>query len=233
MTITAAQVMKLAGRNLGDEDAVRWTLPELADLINEAVKAIMLAKPSANSVTDVVSLIAGTYQSIADGYLSLLRVVRNITTEGPPRVGGRIIRVTTRDALDAQAPYWHDPVQTPYKKEVRQFVFDEESPRSFYVYPGNDGTGKVEAVMSKLPTVIAANGDMNALASYDQDIGLQDIYLSPILDYVLFRAMSKDDEAGNPAGSLAHYQAFATAVGLKVKVEGANSPNARPGVAGT
>lgn len=233
MSITAAQVMTLAGRNLQDEDAVRWTFPELADWINEAVKAILLAKPSANSVTDVVTLGAGTYQTITSGYLSLLRVVRNITTVGPPRVGGRIIRVTTRDALDAQEPYWHDSTKTPYKSEVRQFVFDEEAPLSFYVYPGNDGTGKVEAVMSKLPTSIAASGDPTLLASYNQDIGLQDIFLSPILDYVLFRAMSKDDDAANPAGAAMHYQAFAAAVGLKVKVEGANSVNARPGVAGT
>lgn len=225
MTITATQVMTLAGRVLNDEDAVRWTKPELAEWINEAVKAILLAKPSANSVTDVLSLAVGTYQAIPEQYLSLLRVVRNITTIGPPRVGGRIIRVTTRDALDAQEPYWHDPTRTKYKKEARQFVFDEESPQSFYVYPGNDGTGKVEAVLSKLPTPIAAD--------YTQAIGLQDIYLSPILDYVLFRAMSKDDEAGNPAGSVAHFQAFAVAVGLKTQVEGANSPNARPGVAGT
>jgi hypothetical protein len=233
MTITAKQVMILAGRLLQDEDAVRWTLPELAEWINEGVKAVLLAKPSANSVTDVIPLVPGTYQVIDDQYLLLLRIVRNIAIDGPPRVGGRVIRVTTRDALDAQAPYWHDPRQTPYKKEVRQFIFDEESPRSFYVYPGNDGTGKIEAVMSKLPAKILASGDANALASYDADIGLQDIYLSPILDFTLFRAMSKDSDGGNPMGAAAHYQAFATAVGLKTQVEGANSPNARPGVAGT
>lgn len=233
MSITAAQVMTLAGRILQDEDATRWTLPELADWINEAVKAILLAKPSAHSETEVLSLSEGTYQTVPDGSLSLLRVVRNITSEGPPRVGGRIVRVTTRDALDAQEPYWHDPTRVPYKKEVRQFVFDEEEPESFYVYPGNDGTGKVEAVLSKLPTAIAASGDADTLASYAQDIGLQDVYLPPILDYVLYRAMSKDDEAGNPAGAIMHFQAFSTAVGLKVQVEGANSPNARPGVAGT
>jgi hypothetical protein len=231
MTITAKQVMTLAGRNLQDEDATRWTLPELADWINEAVKAVILAKPSANSVTAVLTLTAGTYQALPDQYQTLLRIVRNISSEGPPRVGGRVVRVTTRDALDAQAPYWHDPKQTPYKAEVRQFVFDEEDPRSFYVYPGNTGTGKVEAVVAELPTEIAATGDPTLLASYDQGIGLEDVYLSPILDFVLFRAMSKDSDAGNPVGALAHYQAFATAVGLKTQVEGANSPNARAGVA--
>jgi hypothetical protein len=71
------------------------------------------------------------------------------------------------------------------------------------------------------------------LASYEQDIGLEDIYLSPVLDFVLFRAKSKDSDDGNPVGAVAHYQAFASAVGIKTQVEGANSPNARVGVAGT
>ncbi|MBI1202613.1 MAG: hypothetical protein GC182_08895 [Rhodopseudomonas sp.] len=233
MALTAATIMTLAGRNLQDEDAVRWTLPELVDWINEAVRSIVLAKPSANSTTVLLALNAGTLQSIGDGNLALLRLVRNITAAGPPRQGGRMIRVTARDALDAEAPDWHDPDRTPYKKEVRQFVYDEEDPTSFYTYPGNDGTGLVEAVVSKLPAAVAATGDVNALASYDIAIGLQDVYQAPILDYVLFRALSKDDPAASPAGAGMHYQAFAAAVGLKIKVESSNSPNSRAKVAAT
>jgi hypothetical protein len=45
--------------------------------------------------------------------------------------------------------------------------------------------------------------------------------------------MSKDEPSANPTGAAMHYQAFAGAVGLKTQVEGANSPNARPGVTGT
>lgn len=233
MAVTAAHIMTLAGRVLGDEDATRWRLPELCAWINEAVKAILLAKPSAYSTTITIDLISGTYQPLSDDCLALLRLVRNIKAATAPLVGGRIIRVTTREALDAQAPYWHDPDHTPYKKEVRQFVYDEEAPRSFYVYPGNDGTGHVEAVVSKLPTLISPSADEHALASYGQSIGLADTYLSPILDFVVFRAMSKDDVSANPLGAMAHYQAFAAAVGLKTQVEGANSPNSRPGVSST
>lgn len=233
MTITAAQVMTLAGRVLQDESAARWTYPELCDWINEAVKAIVAGKPSSASVTVVLALSQGTWQSIGIGNLSLLRVTRNITNAGPPPVGGRIVRVTTREVLDAQSPYWHSPTQTPYQKEVRQFVFDEEDPRSFYVYPGNDGTGQIEALVSQLPALIIASGDVNTMTSYNQNINLPDIYLSPILDFVLFRAMSKEDAAANPAGAMMHFQAFAAAMGMKTQVEGANSPNARTKVTGT
>lgn len=223
MAVTAAEIMTKAGRVLNDENAVRWTLPELLDWINEGVSAIVLAKPSASSQTAVLSLVAGTWQQIGSSHLSLLRPVRNITSEGPPRVGGRVIRVTEGATLDAQAPDWHSQTQ---KKEVRQVVFDPSDPRSFYVYPPNDGTGKVEAIVSDLPATIAATGDASALASYATAIGLDDIYEVPLLDWVLWRAMSKDDEGGSPAGAMAHYQAFALALGVKTKVDAAKNPNA-------
>lgn len=233
MAFTGQQIMTSAGRILQDEDATRWTLPELCVWINEGVKAILIAKPSANSETVVLNLQAGTWQQIAADHLQLLRLVRNITNPGPPRQGGRAIRVTTRDTLDAQAPYWHDKKHTPYKKEVRQFTFDEEDPRSFYVLPGNDGTGMVEGVVSKLPAPLEASGDPDVIGSYSGEVGLIDLYEPVLVDYVVYRAMSKDDTAGNPAGAMMHYQAFALALGIKVRVSGTSSPNARPGVVGT
>lgn len=226
MTITADQVMTLTGIALNDVGNNRWQLPELCQWINEAVKAIVLAKPSSTATSITLNLAAGTYQTVGTSYLSLLRVVRNISAAGPPRVGGRFIAITSRDMLDSQVPYWHDSAQTPYKKEVRQVCFDEETPRDFYVYPGNDATGIVEVVVSKLPTAIAATGDAYALASYTgQDVGLPDIYLPPLLDYVLYRALSKDSPDAAPQSAMAHYQVFATALGIRASVEAANSPN--------
>ena len=45
----ASEIMKLAGVQLLDEDHIRWPLTELADWVNDGVKAIVLAKPSASS----------------------------------------------------------------------------------------------------------------------------------------------------------------------------------------
>jgi hypothetical protein len=232
MALLASTIMTLAGRALNDESAVRWTYAELCAWINEATGAVMLAKPSANSINVNFALIVGTLQSIGASDLALLRLVRNIESAGPPLMGGRVIRPTTRDILDAQAPDWHSPRKTPYKKEVRQFVYDEENPRAFYCYPGNDGTGIVEALVSRLPTKVVASGAVDALSSYAQDVGLQEIYQAPLLEYVLFRALSKESPEASSALAAMHYQAFAGAVGLKIQVEGANSPNARPGVRG-
>ena len=112
-----------------------------------------------------------------------------------------------------------------YQKEVRQFIFDEENPLEWYCYPGNDGTGTVEAVVSTLPTPLTATGDEKLIESWEGAIGLQDIYQGPLLDYVLYRAQLKDDLASNTGRSAIHYQQFANALGIKVQVERATSPN--------
>jgi hypothetical protein len=226
---TGREIMEAAGTLLLDEGFDRWTLPEMRKWVNEAVKAVILAKPSAYSRSIVVTLQAGTLQVVPQAGtpkpLRILSVTRNITSEGPPRVAGRAIRPTDRTMLDVQEPNWHDTRYVRFRKEVRQYTFDEENPLEFYTYPGNDGTGKVEAVVSALPADIVATGDVDAIASYDTEIGLQDIYLGPLTDYVCYRAQLKDDVAANVGRAAVHYQNFATAVGLKIQVERVTSPN--------
>lgn len=228
---TGREIMERAGVLLNDEEHVRWTLSELADWINEAVRATVLAMPSASTESRVLTLQAGTLQEVPqDGdrkALRLLDIPRNLKSSAEPRLGGRIVTRTNRATLDAQSPYWHDKSRTPYRKEVRHFVFDDLNPLEYYVYPGNDGTGTVEAVLSVLPVPLTASGDVDALGSWAGDIGLPEPFSVPLLDYVLYRAQSKDDDGASAGRAAAHYQQFATAVGLKIAVNRAHSPNAR------
>lgn len=224
--------MERAGILLNDEGFVRWLPSELCQWLNDGIKAIILAKPSAKTETRVLTLAEGTLQAIATVAgaptpLALISINRNIRQSAPVRIGGRTVRATSGAVLDASEPYWHDPNQVRFKAEVRQYVYDEQNPLEFYVYPGNDGTGKVEAVVSVLPDLLEATGDADDIASYDTEISLPEPYSVPLLDYVLYRAFSKDDTVAMPGRSMAHYQAFATAIGLKIQVEGASSPNSR------
>ncbi|MCA1490085.1 hypothetical protein I6F11_04025 [Ensifer sp. NBAIM29] len=230
----ASEIMKLAGVQLLDEDHIRWPLSELAEWINEGVKAIVLAKPSASSKSAAVQLVKGTRQTLPDTIdgkvpLQLIGVNRNLASTAEPRQGLRAIRTAARDLLDAQEPNWHNASYVPFRKEVRQVIYDENVPTEFYAYPGNDGTGIVEAVVSLLPTpvAVAEGGDEDVLESWDIDVGLPEPYSVPLLDYVLYRCHGKDDTAADAAKSTAHYQLFATAVGIKAHSEGASNPNRR------
>lgn len=228
---TGRDIMEKAGVLLNDVAHVRWPLKELADWINDSVHAIILAKPSASSESRIISLVPGTRQAVPqDGNptaLSLISIVRNIRDIDAPHLGGRAIRTTSQAMLDVQDPNWHDGKYTRFQREVRQFVFDERAPLQFYVYPGNDGNGAIEAVVATSPKPLIAAGDPTVIASWTGSIGLPEPYSVPILDYVLYRAQSKDDLTGNGGRATMHYQQFATAIGLKIQVEGAHSPRAR------
>lgn len=230
---TAADIMKRAGILLNDEDHIRWTLPELAGWINDGCRAIVLARPAAKSGSRILTLEEGTLQKVpesgANAPLSLLKIVRNLkTADESPRVGGRVIKRTDQMLLDSQNPSWHDSTSVPFKKEVRNYVFDDTNPLEFYVYPGNDGTGIVEAAVSEVPAKIVASGAADQEASYTSDIDLPETYDVPLLDYVIYRAQSKDDETGQGGRAAMHYQQFATALGINIQVAKAYSPNASP-----
>lgn len=232
MTKTGTEIITEAGIVLQDTDHVRWPVTELVRWINEAQRAIVLAKPSANSRSVVFPLIVGTLQSLTDAdHLLLLRITRNIKTEGPPRTAGRVIRATSRELLDASSPGWHISSDFCFKKEPRQYVYDEANPREFYVFPGNTGEGKVEAQVSVLPTMFTITDETPA--TYNTSIGLPEPYAPVILDYVAFRALSKDDIAADITRAQVHYRSFANALGIKVQAEAANSPNARARIATT
>jgi len=229
----ASDVMRRASVLLLDEDNVRWPLSELADCINDAVKAIILAKPSASAKTAQFPLEQGTYQKIPETLgnvtpLQLLGVNHNIS-DTVKNIGGRAIRTASRSMLDSHEPNWRNPSYAPFAKEVRQVAFDENVPLEFECYPGNNGSGVVQIAISYLPAKVAPtpSKDVENLEAWDVEIGIPEPYTVPLIDYVLFKAFSKDDIAGDPTKAMTYYQTFATALGIKVQGEAASNPNRR------
>ncbi len=226
--MTVAELLTRAATVLNDDDHVRWPLPELVNWLNDGVRAVVLAKPSASPQAVVLTLVEGTRQTLTDStHLLILRVLCNVTSAGPPIVRGRAIRLTTRDILDTSEPDWHNPSKVRPRAEVRQAVYDEADPRAFYVYPANDGTGKIEAIVSALPAQVTPSGAPDDIASYGANLPLPEPYAIPLLDYVLYRAFSKDSTDGEAGRAQLHMQMFAQALGIKAQVENTNSPNAR------
>ncbi len=230
MTTLASELLDRAATIVLDETNVRWPLAELLKWLNDAQREVVLQKPSALSETVAIPLQAGTYQQLPQQYLSLLRINRNLSSAPgvTPRIGGRSLRVVSREVLDTQSPEWSNPTVTPYAREAKHYLFDEQDPMSFHVYPGNNGTGVVEAIvaLNPQPITIATGADPLKLDSYAQPIALQDVYANAILDFMLYRAYAKDAQfAGNAQRAAMHYQQFANSLGIKVKVDMSISPN--------
>lgn len=224
----ASEIMMRASRILLDEDYTRWTMTELADWVTDALREVALQVPTATARNIVIALVEGTRQRLPDNCQQLLRVVRNVDVEGDNRVGKGVLTIVDRRLLDSQDPNWHDGQYVRFKPYARHFVFDETDPLTFYVWPGNDGTGNIEAVVSVIPKAVAADegADAETLTSYGMTIDILDVYANLLLDYTLYRAYCKDSQnAGAAQRAALYYQQFATALGIKSNSAMMNSPN--------
>lgn len=233
MAILAKDILDRARRIIQDETNVRWPLPELRLWLNDGLREIAVLKPTAYSDSVVFALAQGTRQELPDAYSSVMRVVRNLDTSAEsPRQPGAAVRTVDMAMLDAQSRDWHDNDAVPFQKIVKNAAFDASDPRAFYVYPGNNATGYVEIIVSKVPGQVAAPAsNEDDIASYGAAVDLQDIYFNCLVDYVLYRAYSKDASyAGSAQRAIAHYTAFANALGVSQANDATRNPNVKPPV---
>lgn len=226
MPVQAKDVLDRAQKLIQDQTGIRWPLSELAGWLNDGAREVSIHKPSAVAGSVVLPLIAGTRQTIPAGGLQLMRVIRNLKTGSTDsdRQGARAVRVVERDVLDTQAPDWHDDGSVPFSTVAKHFIFDAQDPKAFYVYPGNDGTGIVEALVSQAPEPISETGA--ELDDFAVGLPVPDVYANVLLDYVLYRAYSKDASfAENLTRADAHYNAFSTSLGIKTNMESTTTPS--------
>lgn len=207
----ASEVIDRVRNILQDTTGVRWVDSELIQWINDAQREVVMYRPEAYSVNTNFQMTAGqTKQTLPVAALRLLDVVRNLGNGATP---GRAIRIINREIMDAQRPNWHSDTA---EAEVKHYMFDSRDPRTFYVYPKPSSAYWVELVYTAVPTT---------LTSTTGAITVRDDFANALVDYVCFRAYTKDAEyAANGQRALAHYQAFATAMGIKSQVDAAFGP---------
>lgn len=226
----AKDTLSRARTILQDETSVRWPLAELVGWLNDGLREIAALKPSAFARTDDLALVEGVKQALPDGVARLLRPIANAPFVGADRMPRMPVTVTDQALLDAVTPDWHS--ERRKAQQVRHVMFDEASPRTFYVYPSNNGTGRLRAVVSVLPAPVAAVGDANLLASYSAEVPIEDTYANLLLDYMLYRALSKDAQfAGSTQRAALHFQQFANGMGIQVGTDANMSPNRKPRIA--
>ena len=207
VTRAALLLNDVGNDTIGVQAHTRWTQEELIDWVSDAQRQIVLARPAASNDTKFVTLVAGTRQSLpSDGWL-LLSVNRNAS--------GRAIRQVDRKILDAQNPNWHVDLA---QAVVWNYTYDANDQYAFYVYPPSDGTSSIELNYSVMPAQLVNPTDTLLLDS---------IYLTPMVDYVCFRALSKDAEFAGGASLAANFlNAFQNAIGTRESSEKQDSPDA-------
>lgn len=211
-TIQVNNLISRASTLVQDTTNVRWPTTEFLDWLNDGQREVVLYKPEASVKNTNFALTSGATKHTlpADGIL-LVDVTRNMGAGSTP---GYPVRITTREVLDAQKPLWHSDTNTV--GYVQHYIYDPRDPKTFYVYPKAPATWYVELIYSAAPTDCTLGGT----------IQIDDIYANALLDYMLYRAYSKDAEyAANGGLAVAHYQAFTNALGVKSQGEASRNPN--------
>lgn len=196
--ILASTIIDNAARQLFDIDNIKWSRSELLSYLNDGQRAIVSIVPEATGTTQNISLTAGTKQSIpTDGWM-LLEATRNMGLDG--NTPGRAVKLADRAILDETNPSWYSTAtsttQTIYMYNVRDRM-------NFYVYPPSPGTNKLEIIYSKIPADVTEA----------TVISIADVYSPALLDYILFRAYSKNAEFVDQQKAPGHLQAFMAVLG--------------------
>lgn len=207
---------------------IRWPRVELQKWLNESYLSIVLLRPDANAVCATFTCAAGTKQDLtasSGGFPSALRLL-DITRNVLSSSNKKVVRVVARSVLDDQRPSWHSETQSI---NIQHYTYDPRQPKQFYVYPPATNTAELEVVYADAPgSHSLTEAQLDPDGSHAEVIKLDDIYLSPITDWILYRAYSKDAEYGaNEQRAAAAFQTFNGAIGTKTQVDAAVSP--RPG----
>lgn len=209
--LTVREILDRVTILLEDEDRDIWERDELVLWLNDAILSVVNKKPDAYIRRVVEDLKEGTYQTLPDDAMMLIRVVRDMGTH-------RSVTGLPLDILDDQNPAWREPVMS---KVVKNYTYTDKDPKHYEVYPSVADGVQIEIDYGAVPSSVADDDDTIPL-------GVE--YLNILVDWVLYRGYSKDDESADLSKAAMHMQAFMNALGFKSNTTQAIIPNTRNAV---
>lgn len=219
MAIAAQSIIRRAVETLQDTTSVRWPVNELVRYLNDGQREIVLYRPDSMVTNATMTCVAGTKQTLPNDGAKLIEVIRNSAATSAKKS----VRMINREILDAQTPGWHNITGSV---DILHFMYDPRDPKTFYVYPPATTSAQLDIVYAAYPTDITEPADGALYTAVTGSISLPDIYGNAVLDYILYRAYTKDSEyAGNAQRAQAHYAAFNNALGNEIKATIAVAPN--------
>lgn len=219
-TVKVVDILSRAAYQLGDADFVRWTTAELQAWLNDGYRDVVTVLPEANTVRAEFTCSAGYKQTVTAALPAAVRVM-SVDRNTAPASNKAAVTLVSRPSLESQRRNWIN--ETP-SVSIEQYMFDPRMPKEFLVYPPAAVGAKVEILYAEIPTAHNLSDAQLKNPSTAEVIRLDDIYANALLDYVLYRAYSKDSEAGSANRAVAHYQAFQAALGIKGQRDAASQP---------
>lgn len=165
----------------------RWETAELLRWVTDGQRALVARIPDANAVYVAShALAAGARQSLPAGAAKLLSVhfagpKAHLDTPSPTSAF-TTTRMAERDQLDAVDAGWMAPAGD---EPPHSIIYEPVTPKQFWVYPApaTSDAYAVALTYSKIPVAVTTEA---------QQLEVDDKWLEPLVDYVMFRAHSKE-----------------------------------------
>jgi hypothetical protein len=102
--------------------------------------------------------------------------------------------------------------------EIKHYTYDPREPRIFYVYPpAAAANASVELIYSAYPTDITEPNSTALYTAVTGNVSVADIYVNALVNYILYRAYSKDSEnTQNAALASSFYQLYQSLLGIEL-----------------
>lgn len=211
MTTAVNDIIDQAEEILQDTSNARWAAAELEDWLNEAQRVIANNVDDADILRADLTTAAGAEQDLSSltRFGRVIDVVRIVSTN-------RALRRGDKAMLDSLRPTWRTDTETA---STELWFYDENEPNKIEVYPPVLVSEALDIVYSAVPAAAAIGGN----------ITIGDQYSPAILEYMLYRAFSKDTEdvASDLGRAAVHFTTFSNLIGIKQVADAAFRPEAR------
>lgn len=206
MATTVRSVLNRTAALLNDEEHVRWEESELLEWLNDGQRYVARGPATdAYVLRDTVTAVAGTVQSLPADGIRLVDVVKNVS-------GGGAIHQSDYATVDALSSTWRGAAAGA----AEVYFYDERNPKQFEVYPPQTPGALIQIVYNARPDDAAIGGT----------ISISDTYADSLVDYIVYRALSKDteDSSAELSRATAFYRAFLIGIGYKETADGMIEP---------
>ena len=216
MAVSVETVINNVARTLLDTAFRTWSRAEYVANLNIAQRLICGDyKLDAYPKREFVALVAGIAQDIPAEGTALIDITDN-------EVSQRVVTQTDLAILQEENRFWPRGTQ---QTEVENFAADPRTPRKFFVFPPNNGSGSVRVTYGAIPDELTG--------SSGETIALSDAYQYPIERIMLSLAFAKNSVRQDLSKSQAFMNEARLALGLKSQGQVAVAPKTAqsPGVA--
>lgn len=211
----ASELLGNVRKALNDPDAITWSDPDLIGFLNQALRMLTIVRPDAVSTNAVLTLAAGSEQTLPAGGLRLLSILCNVNGSGG--LIGPAVRHIERLSLDDIMSSW---ITATPESLVTEYWYDERNPTRFWTNPVTAGA-KVRAHYSITPTALTDAGDT---------VPVEDAFGPALEEWMLYLAWRGDDETSPTLNrALSHQKICFELLGIKSQSEVSSSPKSSGG----